>query len=312
MSNPATDIPLVAAARWPFRWARRRAAFVEEMTAALAPAVQHGAQLVVLPLHAGTALLGLWSEQVAALPLAQGLAAAATASGRPSLLQEVGVELRRLYGEVFGDLAASLGLWLVAGSLLYADQAGQLWHEAAVFRPTGAEAGAQRATHRTRLELSWGVRASEVLTPIASDVGALGLLIGDDVRYPEVSRILALQGTTVLVHLAAGGPCALPVRLAGLWREVQANQVFGIEACLAPGCAAVHCPVEMTADGRGLLAETDSGDAPAFAVAGLDATARQAVLATYDIAAFRNLVWYERIFPGVYINPMTKSTVRKL
>lgn len=273
----------------------------------LRPTAAQGCQLAVLPLHAGAALLGLWLEQVAALPRAEGLAlaAASDAAGRPSLLQDAGLALRRQYSEVFGNLAASLGLWLVAGSLLYADRAGRLWHEAAVFRPDGAEAGVQRATHRTPLELSWGVQACDTLTPIASPVGALGVLIGDDVRYPEVSRILALQGATVLVHLTAGSSSALPVRWAGLWREVQANQVFGIEACLAPGCAAVHAPVEMTADGRGLLAETDGGGGPALAVAGLDETARQAVLAAYDIAAFRNLAWYERVFPGIYTSSVT-------
>jgi predicted amidohydrolase len=98
--------------------------------------------------------------------------------------------------------------------------------------------------------------------PIDTPVGKLGLLLGRDVRVPEVSRILALQGADVLVApLAPQAPYSAEEAMAGLWREVQQNQTFGLEAGLVgdlggrvrDGKAALLGPCELAADQSGFL-----------------------------------------------------------
>lgn len=289
LTPSAHNPPVAAAVRWPFHWATDRAAFEQEMAGLVDQAVTRGARLVALPLHTGTALLGLLTGQ------AHGdVAAALSHPAAVAALQSCSQDLRRLSDEVFGGLAAGRGVWLVAGSLLAFDDTGYLRHQATVFAPDGRPTGTQTATHRSPSERAWGIRPGDELTPVPTAAGTIGLLVGEDVRYPEVGRILALQGATVLVHLSASVPPGLPARLAGLWREVQANQVFGLEAGLAPGYAAVHCPVEMAPDGRGFLADSAFGTAAAVVVAALDEERRRELLAAYDIRRFFNRGLYER------------------
>lgn len=285
--------PVAAAVRWPFHWVTDRAAFEQEMTALVGQAVTQRAALVALPLHAGTALFGLLSAQVRGE-----LVTALSHSAAMAALQACSHDLRRLRDEVFGGLAAGWGVWLVAGSLLAFDDTDHLHHQATVFAPDGRPVGAQAITHRSPQERAWGVQPWSDLTPVPTAVGVIGLLVGEDVRYPEVGRILALQGATVLVHLSAGSAMGMPARLAGLWREVQANQVFGLEASLAPGYAAVHCPVEMAPDGQGFLADSGHGGEATVVAAALDERRRRELLATYDITRFFNRGWYERMFTG--------------
>jgi predicted amidohydrolase len=50
-------------------------------------------------------------------------------------------------------------------------------------------------------------------------LGRVGLIIGEDVRYPEVARILTLQGASILIHVAAlPAPFDEEAWLASLWR----------------------------------------------------------------------------------------------
>lgn len=299
---PSFRAAKVAAVRWPFRWAESRSQLVHEMGALIGQAVDQGADLVALPLHAGTALLGLIYAGIRPLTWDVGIGVALEPgeADEPAVLRRYSGELRRLYQDVYGGLAAAFGVWLAAGSLLSYDERGRLWHEAGLFAPDGRLAGRQRATHRSPLEQQWGVQAATQLDVFATAVGTVGLLIGEDVRYPEVGRILALQGATLLIHLSAGGAKSMPQRLAGLWREVQANQVFGLEAALAPGRAAIHCPVEMAADGRGFLTESEWDEEGTVIVATLDEQTRQRVLTEYDVFSFFNVSWYEQVFPGLY------------
>ena len=81
---------------------------------------------------------------------------------------------------------------------------------------------------------------------------AVGILVGDDVLIPEVSRTLALMGAALLIAVAAP---RVPDYL-GIWREAQQNQVIGFGG--APPSLTVPC--EADPEGTGFLPVESLGD----------------------------------------------------
>ena len=266
--------------------------FYRQMRAVVRQAAQAGAQLIVLPAYTG--LLPLPDE-----PTGESLRRAAP-------------KLRATYLATFSRLAAEFRLHIAAGTLLLPDQQGRLYHTAHLFGPNG-EIGTQRQTHLGPQERAWGVAGSEELAVFPTPVGRLGFVLGEDVRYPEVSRILALQGANVLVHPAATAAESQAVDsqaawLARLWREVQGNQVFGLEAALVGdlwgtawrGRSTVHAPLEMTTGNTGLLAQAQTSDSAEIVLADLDFARLQQVVDGYHIFGQLNYPLYEREWPTVY------------
>lgn len=82
---------------------------------------------------------------------------------------------------------------------------------------------------------------------------AVGVLLGDDVLVPEVSRTLTLMGAELLLAVAAPH---LPPYL-GIWRESQQNQVIGFGGGAPP---ALTVPCEADAQGTGFLSLEYLGD----------------------------------------------------
>jgi omega-amidase len=269
-------------------------------------AAQQGAALAVLP-----ALWG-WSP----VGIALGLAEDAPFGLEALRAQGVGpAELRAACREVAGAVLAGYcraaresGLWLVGGSLPEIDAQGQLYHSTPVIAPDGRVMGWQQQTHLADAERGLELVAGDSLTVIETPVARLGLLLGADVRYPEVGRILGLMGANVLVHQgawrSADASASRAEWMARLWREVQANQVFGLESDLAGGGyrgrAAVYAVCEMTDDKSGMLAQADADEGEALVVADLDFAALQAAVDHYPIYAMLNQEMYRRYLPGLY------------
>jgi len=237
--------------------------FYRQMRAVVRQAAQAGAQLIVLPAYTG--LLPLPDE-----PTGESLRRAAP-------------KLRATYLATFSRLAAEFRLHIAAGTLLLPDQQGRLYHTAHLFGPGGELVGRQHQTHLGPQERAWGLACGEELAVFPTPVGRLGFVLGEDVRYPEVSRILALQGANVLVHPAATAAESQAVDsqaawLARLWREVQGNQVFGLEAALVGelwgtawrGRSTIHAPLETTVGNNGILAQARSSDSEEIVLADLD------------------------------------------
>jgi predicted amidohydrolase len=274
--------------------------FYRKMRAVVRQAAQAGAQLIALP--ANTGLL--------ALP----------ESGEPTgeSLRRAAPGLRATYLATFSRLAAEFRVHVAAGTLLLPDQQGRLYHTAHLFGPGGELVGRQHQTHLGLQERAWGLACGDELPVFPTPVGHLGFVLGEDVRYPEVSRILALQGANVLVH-----PVATPVEsqaawLARLWREVQGNQVFGLEAALVGelwgttwrGRSTIHAPLEMTAGNTGILAQARSSDSEEIVLADLDFARLQQVVDEYHIFGQLNYRLYEREFPAAYRRQKTTETQR--
>lgn len=101
-----------------------------------------------------------------------------------------------------------------------------------------------------------------------TSLGTVGFLLGDDVRVPEVGRILRLQGANLFLAYSFLPAPANPWRQwAGVWQQVQQNQVFALEASFNgqidghdyAGDNVIHAPCEMTVGDSGFLARGSAG-----------------------------------------------------
>lgn len=112
----------------------------------------------------------------------------------------------------FADLARRHGLYLHAGSMVErTDIPGKYANTSLVFDPTGALIARYRKIHLYDVEIPGRVSMREsdrvapgdaiVTVPIAGVT--VGLAICYDLRFPELFRLLALQGAEVLVNPAA-------------------------------------------------------------------------------------------------------------
>jgi hypothetical protein len=107
-----------------------------------------------------------------------------------------------------------------------------------------------------------------VLRTIDTPVGRIGILINEDVLYPECGRILAYQGVEVLVNLTAcvGLPTYEQTRSAFLAR-VDENEVLGLQSALVGrnlldpgepelvGRSALLQPFQLSKNGDGIISE---------------------------------------------------------
>lgn len=175
---------------------------------------------------------------------------------------EVGQDAWDSFLNTMGELAQRYQVFLGAGTLPVVEE-GRVYHRAFLFSPEGELLGMQDQTHTSAWERSWGMTPGEKLEVFATPIGRLAFLVGSDVWYPEVGRILALQGADiVLAPVSRPLPYSFWSQGAGLWQQVQQNQFFALEAGLTGrlwgtelrGRGAVFAPCEMTPGESGFLA----------------------------------------------------------
>ncbi|MCL6429357.1 MAG: hypothetical protein K6V36_00680 [Anaerolineae bacterium] len=273
----------VAAIQWANRPFAGLDALRASLDAPLADAVSAGAELVIFPASVSEAL-----ARVLALDIA-----ASGASG----------ELSEALDALSSSLAASRQVIVGLGPVLAPGHEGPE-RVSSLFGPRGELLGRQAQTHRMPEERAAGLARGRDLAPIDTPVGLVGLVNGADILYPEASRILCLQGADILAHQGALSRFDEAIALSRLWREVQANQVFGIEALAAGpgqrGRSAIHAPLEITPGQDGWLARAAADGEPDVVLADLDPDALTRLLQTYPIHALRNVRQYTRYFPAVY------------
>ena len=203
-----------------------------------------------------------------------------------------------------GELAARFGMWLVADLGPQRDDEGRVFPSLHMISDDGTFVGSQRQIHLDRQDKAMLYSPGEELRIFDSPEGALGLLVGADVLVPEVSRALTLLGAEVLIHVGVLRDPSEGAWRARLWREVQANQTFGIEAYpVGSGLVGRSCilaPVEMMPDGKGILAHVEDANAEGVAVAALDSDARAALIEQYNILAEMNVPLYRRQLLSLY------------
>ncbi len=271
------------------------AALMPHWDGLLEAAARSGATLVVLP--------ALWGWRLFLWELGRNMA---TAPGLDLILVAPRAALAKAMEEAlarYGQMAQRWGLWLVGGALPMVEGE-TIWQAAPVLSPEGRLVGRQGQTHFSTTERALGLAPAEELEVIPTPLGRLGLVLGQDVLMPEVSRILCLLGAEILVHQGIWPEETRPQWMSRLWREVQANQVFGLESALVMGQrwgrAACYGPCELTPDLSGVLAETVPGDGQEILLVELDWAGLRRVVEHYPIHAMRNEPLYRRYFPAIY------------
>ncbi len=185
------------------------------------------------------------------------------------LLDVKGAEVWAVYEAVYGGLAKEFDLTIVAPSAYLPDpQDGVIRNIAGVYGPGGERLGyqAKGILHPEDEDLAQPGSAWNV---IQTDVGRIGLMLGGDVLYPEIGRLLAYQGAEMLIAQGAATERVLYEKLrSGMLARMQDNQLFGAISFLvghndfsrrgrAPfvGKSAILAPQELTPNSSGVLVE---------------------------------------------------------
>jgi len=207
-------------------------------------------------------------------------------------------ELWQTYCEIFGDLARAHGITIVAPSAYLPDpESGAIVNQSAVFGPNGDLLGQQSKVlgYVDDADIAQRGRVWEV---IPTEVGRVGIMLGSDVLYPEVGRLLAYQNAEILILQAA---CPTPTFYnklrSGILARMQENQLFAAASFLAGespmrrvrnqpylGRSALLAPQELTPRFNGVLVEMGSPQAEGV------------VSAEWDFVALRTL-WEESDSP---------------
>lgn len=176
------------------------------------------------------------------------------------------------YDGVFGGLAQEFDVTLVAPSAYLPDPLdGVLRNLAVIYGPGGERLGyqAKRVLHPEDEDLAQpGHEWNVIQTP----VGRIGMMLGGDLLYPEVGRLLAYQGAELLIAQGAATERVMYEKLrAGMLARMQDNQLFAAISFLVGhnefsrrqrdpfvGRSSVLAPQELTPRASGILVESSN------------------------------------------------------
>lgn len=216
-------------------------------------------------------------------------------------------EIWNRYSNLFSELARQFQIVLVAPSAYLPDPVdGVVRNLAVVFGNDGAILG-QQAKVILHPEDEGLAQAGAGWAPIATPVGMVGIMLGGDVLYPEVGRLLAYQGAESLLLL---GACATPVLYqklrAGILARMQDNQLYAaVSFVIGPhhlgnghtplvGRSAIFAPQELTPRLNGVLVEMGSNRSEGV------------LTAEWDFVALRTL-WEESETPVRHQLPLAQA-----
>lgn len=219
------------------------------------------------------------------------------------LLDVASADVWQAYTELFGGLAREFNLTIVAPSAYLPDPVdGVIRNIAAVFSSSGARLGYQAKVmlHNEDENLAQPGSAWDV---IPTEVGALGLILGGDVLYPEVGRLLAYQGAEIMVVQGACPTFELYQKVrTGALARMQDNQIFGIVSFLVGenplalsqvepfvGRSAILAPQELTPKRTGVLVEMGNQRSEGVLTAELDFVALKGLWESSDTPVRKTL-----------------------
>jgi predicted amidohydrolase len=201
------------------------------------------------------------------------------------LLQRDPAGLAATYEPIFSELAKMYEMTIVAGSAYLADAGGVVRHRATVYGPDGAVLGRHDKLALSKEDEGLAT-AGDDWHVVATPVGRLGILLGEEALYPEAGRVLAYQGADVLVALAAAGNEALAAYIRqGALAQAQENRCFALTSFLVgknylaaddalygtfSGRSGIYAPLEMTPRYSGVLVEMGTADSEGLLTAELD------------------------------------------
>ena len=142
--------------------------------------------------------------------------------------------------QALSDAARRGQVYLVGGSMPEIDTAGRIYNTCFIFDPHGRQIGKHRKMHLFDIDIQGGqrFRESDTLTPgsqvtvVDTDFGQLGVAICYDLRFPELARLMVLQGAKILAYPGAFNMTTGPAHWEILFRtRALDNQVYML------GCA---------------------------------------------------------------------------
>jgi predicted amidohydrolase len=214
------------------------------------------------------------------------------------LLRKNSDTLRDLYFDSLGGLAREFGTIIVGGSLyLYDAETGTVRHRAYIFDIDGEVLGWQDKLNLAPDERDLASPGTDV-TVVQSRYGVLGLLIGRDALYPELARLLAVQGAELIAGIAASpGHAQSRMVRSALALRAEENQVFAAASfLLGPnslgreniedfyGQSAVLAPISLSPGGDGVLVQAGTSRTEGLIAADLDA---EALSSLWQTSGFR-------------------------
>jgi predicted amidohydrolase len=131
-------------------------------------------------------------------------------------------------------------VYLVGGSMPELDHSGAIYNTCFIFDPRGQQIGKHRKMHLFDIDVTGGqyFRESDTLAPgsqvtvVETAFGRLGVAICYDLRFPELARLMALQGASILAYPGAFNMTTGPAHWEILFRtRALDNQVYTL------GCA---------------------------------------------------------------------------
>lgn len=200
------------------------------------------------------------------------------------LLEKNSAALKELYLETFGGLAREFKTQMLGGSLyIYDEETQSVRNRAYFFDVSGEVLGYQDKFNLSADEKGLAVPGEE-LRVFDTRMGRFGLLLGQDVLYPELGRLLAVQGAELLVGIAAcPGQAQANVLRQALVMRSEENQVFAAAAFLVGpnylgqvdredyhGQSALMAPMLFTERGDGVLTQAGTSRTEGLVAAKLD------------------------------------------
>ncbi len=128
---------------------------------------------------------------------------------------------------ILGQHATEFGVYVLVGMAVKEKVETVLYNSAVLIGPDGAVAGDYRKVHlqaEERLVFRPGYR----IAPIETEVGAVGLMCGWDLTFPEIARNLVLDGAEVLLL-----PAAWPAKDADMWRTLLVARAYENDVFIA-------------------------------------------------------------------------------
>jgi predicted amidohydrolase len=200
------------------------------------------------------------------------------------LLRKNSDTLRDAYSEIFGRLAREYGTAIVGGSLyLYDAETETVRNRAYVFDVDGEVLGYQDKLNLAHDEQAIAAPGTN-LTVLHTRYGRLGLLLGHDALYPELARMLAVQGADLVIGvLAIPGAASAKVVRSALTLRAEENQVFAAASFLIGpnhlgrenregylGQSALLAPISLTVRGDGILTQVGTDHTEGIIASELD------------------------------------------
>jgi len=141
--------------------------------------------------------------------------------------------------QMLADAAAQNAVWLIGGSVPEADGT-RTYNTSFVFDRSGRQAAFHRKMHLFDIDVEGGQHFREsdtfssgnTITLFDTEFGRMGLCICFDIRFPELSRLMALEGAKVIVCPASFNMTTGPAHWELMFRSRAVE-----DQVIAVGCA---------------------------------------------------------------------------